>query len=259
MIIPRSEATSRMARMLSQHIPPRPPFDPADGDVYLDDWDSIPEPTPGDLVQTAVFLERSTAAQAADPAGISRIRCVDALDRAGVGPLPSLCSYGWGVLQTWNPHVVDGAHLAGPTRASLAGLTDHTRVDLAKAFREFDGHGNSAWLLVVLGTTAAEVPRVVELGADYREASAELTGIPADSAWYGPHLGYEPRVMFAALDGTPAPETAARCEATGGAAMGARTAPEIAAFAERCASVHAELLAAVTDDCEAGRIKLEEP
>lgn len=229
-------------------------FDAEEGPIETIDYEAwaaalhnLPDPEPADWIVTSVFVERSTAAIAADPAGALRIACAEGFDRHGIGKRRELVSYGWTMIQAWS--LRDRVLLAEPMRTSLSGLTDHTTVDLARAFRYTPHNGDGPELFIVLGSALAELPQVLEVGIDH--ADAELYA-------YDPDRRYDAVVLLGVLGGAPTEELVRRCAATGGVALPVRTAVEAESFAERCGAAYEQLLKELEAECGAGDVDLRE-
>lgn len=226
-----------------------PEVEMIDPDKIAEAWAQGAEDlVPADYIRTSVFVERSTASMAADPAGRIRRACADGFDRHGIGVTRELISYGWGYIQLWL--LRSSANLGEAMRLSLSALTDHTTVDLARAFRHTPHSSDGPELFIVLGSAKAEIPEALQVGFD-----AEFGPNPMDvqmEARYGTVL------MLGVLGGAPTDEMRHRCEISGGAAMPLRSGVEVENFVERCGATYARILGVVEGDCDTGEINLRE-
>lgn len=210
------------------------------------DW----EPEPSDFVDVAVYLERSSAALAADPTGTLRTHAVDALDQHEFGIGQHLYSFGHGLIA--EGHSVINQRMGGYARTLLRHSLDHTRVDLPAAIRQAE-RLTGPLLIAVLGSELAEVPDELNAGVD-----AICPGTtPDDPINHRPPEPYGETVVFGLLGAEPNAELRARCEATGGTALAIRSAADLQAFAEACAAVYRDMVETVEAHCVSGRLDLD--
>ncbi len=209
-------------------------------------------PVPEDFVDVAIYLERSAAAIAADPAGTLRMHAADALDRRGLGIGQTMYSYGHGLIADGMARV--GERMSGYARALLRHGVDHTRVDLPAALRQSQ-RLSGPMLLAVLGSSLVELPTELSVGADWvcpGMDPGEPQGWPPE-----PYAGvYGETVVLGVLGAEPTAALRARCEATGGAALAIRDAADLELFAQRCAAVYRDMVETVEVDCTTGALDL---